>query len=96
MSILTALLKYVPAILSLKQVAEVYKEDVGEEKPLWLSRRVVGAVITLISAVVLAVYGVDISGDAAALTDAVVAVGSGASAVYGIVMTIVGYVKREK
>ena len=90
-------LKYLPLILKFKNVAEVYKEETGQGKPFYMSRRFIGLVITVIFAVTTIWTGVTVD-DALSLpiVDSIVAIVTAVITLYGIVLGIIGQVKKVK
>lgn len=90
-------LKFLPLILKGKQVAEVYREETGTGKPIYLSRRFVGTVITLIGAGASMYFGVSLDENIlSSLTDNMVSIISAGVALYGAILGIIGIVKRKK
>lgn len=90
-------LKYLPLLLKGKQVADVYRAETGAGKPIYLSRRFVGTVIVLIGAVASMYFGVSLDENIiSSLTDNAVSVISAGVALYGVILGIVGIVKRKK
>lgn len=90
-------LKFIPLILKGKNVADVYQEETGSGKPIYLSRRFVGTVIVLIGAGASMYFGVSLDENIlSSLTDNVVSVISAGVALYGVILGIVGIIKRKK
>lgn len=90
-------LKYLSLILRFRNVAEVYKEETGEGKPFYYSRRFIGLVITVIFAVVTMKTGIVLDDNLSALiADNVVSVITALVALYGVVLGIIGHFKRSK
>src|SRR3990167_10626230 len=80
-------LRYLPLILKFKNIAEVYKEETGQGKPFYLSRRFIGLVITAIFAIITIWTGVTID-DVLSLpiADNIVAITTAVIALYGVVL----------
>ncbi len=90
-------LKFLPLILKGKQVADVYQEEVGQGKPIYLSRRFVGTVIVLIGAGASKYFGVSLDENVlSSLTDSTVSLISAGVTLYGVILSIIGIVKRKK
>ena len=89
------LLRYLPLILKFKNIAEVYKEETGQGKPFYLSRRFIGLVITAIFAIITIWTGVTID-DVLSLpiADNIVAITTAVIALYGVVLGIIGQIKK--
>ena len=88
-------LKYLPLILKFKNISEVYQEETGQGKPFYMSRRFIGLVITVIFAIVTIWTGVTVD-DAISLqiADNIVAVITAVITLYGVVLGIIGQVKK--
>lgn len=94
------ILKYLKLILSFRQVSEVYREDNGKDKPFTLTRRFWGILISTLSGLVLVATGVEIpaealAGDISAVWDNINAVIPHVTAIYGVVMVIIGEIKKK-
>ena len=89
------ILKYLPLILKFKNISAVYQEETGQGKPFYMSRRFIGLVITVIFAIVTIWTGVTID-DAVSLqiADNIVAVITAIITLYGVVLGIIGQVKK--
>jgi len=88
-------LRYLPLILKFKNISEVYREETGQGKPFYMSRRFIGLVITVIFAIVTIWTGVTVD-DAISLqiADNIVAVITAVITLYGVVLGIIGQVKK--
>lgn len=90
-------LKYLSLILRFRNVAEVYKEETGEGKPFYLSRRFIGLLITIIFAIVTVRTGITIDEALSAqIAEHVVSLITALVALYGIILTVIGHFKRTK
>lgn len=90
-------LKYLPLILKFKNVSEVYKEETGDGKPFYLSRRFIGLLITIIFAIVTVKTGITVDEALSAqIAEHVVSIITALVALYGIVLGIIGHFKRTK
>src|SRR3989304_2012205 len=89
------ILKYLSLILRFKNISEVYQEETGQGKPFYMSRRFIGLVITVIFAITTIWTGVTVD-DAISLqiADNIVAVITALIALYGVVLGIIGQVKK--
>ena len=88
-------MNYWKQILLLKSVAEAYEAEKGTGKPLYLSRRFVGAVLALVAGYIACKKGITIDATAVqTLSDNVVAIIGGCISAYGIVMHVVGQVQK--
>ena len=90
-------LKYLPLILQFKQVATAYEAEKGKEKPFYLTRRFIGAVIASVGAVAAYFGGVTISpeimDEITANLETVLATGV---TLYGLIMAVVGLLTKKK
>lgn len=90
-------LKYLSLILRFRNVAEVYKEETGEGKPFYLSRRFIGLLITIIFAIVTVRTGITIDEALSAqIAEHVVSLITALVALYGIILTVIGHFTRTK
>lgn len=90
-------LKFIPLLLRGKGIADAYKEEVGTGKPIYLSRRFVGLVIVLLGAIASMYFGVTLDeGILSSLTDNLLSVISAGVALYGVILSIIGVIKRKK
>lgn len=89
--------KYLKLIGLLKNAQDAYREDTGKDKPWYLSRRFIGALLALPCAVATIQLGITIDNDAVkTLVDNIPTLISGSIAVYGVVMHIVGQFDKAK
>ena len=89
--------KYLPVLLKFKNVAEIYKDEQGKNKPAIISRRFVGAVIILIGAYLGVRYGISAEiFNIEQITEHLMSIIGSITILYGIVMTVVGYIKKSK
>ncbi len=88
------LFKYFWLIGTLRQVAGVYRKEKGKPKPIFLSRRMIGAIFIAGSVMLARLADVEIGAkEVTQLSDyAFELIGGG----YGLVMLMVGIWKREK
>ena len=90
-------LKFLPLILKGKQVADVYRDETGAGKPIYLSRRFVGTIVTLIGVLASMYFSVSLDENIlASLSDNVVSVISAGVTLYGVILGIIGVIKRKK
>lgn len=90
-------LKYLPAILKFRQVSTIYQEETGKDKPFYVSRRFIGAVITAIGAILSIYLGVKIDENLlSTLSDNVETLITAIVALYGLIMLIIGHIKRQE
>jgi len=92
--------KYLKFILTFREVADVYREDNGKNKPFTLTRRFWGVLISAISGIVMVATGVSIpaealAGDISIVWDNINAVIPHVTAVYGVVMAVIGEIKKK-
>ena len=90
-------IKYLPLLLKFKNISDVYKEETGENKSWWLSRRFFGVVIIAIFAFLSIQFGFDMSAlSPDVIANHIVNAVQAFIGLYGIIMVIVGYFKRKK
>mgnify|MGYP001600106607 CR=1 FL=1 len=90
-------LKYIPLILKGKSIADAYNEEVGQGKPVYLSRRFVGTVVALAGAGASLYFDVSLDENVlSSITDNMVSAISAGVTLYGVVLGIVGIIKRKK
>lgn len=92
------LLRYIPRILFLfKDVTKAIRNDKGQDRPKYLSRRVIGAVLLLVATISGIALKVEISPaiieNITEHLDTAIVAGIG---LWGLIMEIVGIVKRKK
>jgi len=97
MPTLILLLKYLPALLKMKDVAADVRAETGAEKPAIVSRRAVGGVVAVVLGAVAVYTGTEMSGtQSAQITDNIMSVISACGALYGAAMVIVGQIRKGK
>ena len=97
MSSIFLFFKYLPVLLKFKSVADIYKDEQGKNKPAIISRRFVGAVIILIGAYLGVRYGISAEMfNVEQITEHLMSIISSVTLLYGIIMGIIGYIKRSK
>lgn len=88
-------LKYLSLILRFRNVAEVYKEETGNDKPWYYSRRFIGLVLTVIGSVVAIRTGVTIDDNTITMAaDNLVTIITAGVSLFGAVLGIVGHFKK--
>lgn len=91
------LLKYLPLLLRGKGIADIYREETGQGKPIYLSRRFVGAVVVVIFAALTTYTGISIDeGLSLQVADNTATIITAVITLYGIILGIVGHFKRQK
>ncbi len=88
-------MRYLKLLLLLRNVSTVYEEEKGKGKPVYLSRRFVGMVLTLVSAILYLTYGVELA-DIESTAEAIVTLLTVLGTLYGAVMAIVGQIRRNR
>ena len=89
--------KYILLILEFKNVAQAYAEETGKEKPFWLSRRFIGAVITACGAAATVYFGITVPQDTLSeIATTIETILSAAVTLYGLALTVVGLIKKRK
>jgi hypothetical protein len=90
-------LKYLPLILKFKNVSDAYEAEKGGDKPFWLTRRFIGAVIASIGAVAAYLGGITISPEILdEITKSLETVMATGVTLYGLIMAIVGMLTKKK
>lgn len=88
------LLKYWWMVGTFRQVAEVYREEQGKNKPLFISRRFMGVVCVAIALALAKFQVAEVSEQEANLVaDYLIEIIAG---IYGLIQLVVGIWKREK
>ena len=91
------LIKWLPALLKGKDVAEAYKAETGKNKPAIVSKRFIGTVVVLASAIVSIQYGVTLDADVLnKLTGSLTDLATASTTVYGLVIVIKGVFDAKK
>lgn len=90
-------LKYLPLVSLMQNVSDTYKEGTGKDRPAYLSRRFIGALIVAVGAFLSIQSGMTIDQNILDQiienTDRLISAGI---ALYGLIVVIVGVVKRKK
>jgi len=97
-------LKYYKLLAQWKDVAKVFKEENGTDKPWYVSRRFFGAALTFIGIVVYTVFNVSLDQDSLnLLANNLETIGKQAeviipaiASIYGIITSIVGSIMKSK
>ena len=91
------LLKFVPLVALGKDVRASVNEESGKDRPFWLSRRFVGSVLTLIAGFAAIQFGVKLDAETIThLTDNITQLATTIMTLWGLVVTVIGYVKKQK
>jgi len=89
--------KYLKLIGLFRNVADAYEEHTGKDRPAYLSRRFIGALIILIGAGLSLHFGVKIDeGILTNITEGLDRIVCACIVLYGAVMEVIGIVKRKK
>lgn len=89
--------KYLKLIGLFKNCDKAYKGHTGKDRPAYLSRRFVGAVVLLVGTALSVYFGVEIDKELLGMiTDNIGKIVGAGIILYGGVMEIVGIVKRER
>ncbi len=89
--------KYLISILKFKDITDTYKEETGSDKPWYLSRRFIGTIIAIIAGVLFASQGIVISETQIQLiVDGFITIIPALVSLYGIIMGVVGQIKKKK
>lgn len=95
--VLALIIKYVPAILAFKDIADVFKTEQGSDKPFYLSQRFWGVLIGGISVVASIVSGITFSPETIrGLSEAIPALIMAGSVIYGTVLAVKGYLDARR
>lgn len=90
------MLKYIWILLTFRQVAEAYEAEKGKEKPFYLTRRFIGALVLVGTTAVTQFLGVELEFDRENLLNNIELITASGSAIYGTVLAIVGQLRRRK
>ena len=89
-------LKYIPLLLRFKDVTEVFKEETGKDKPWYMSRTFLGSAIAFIFTCLAVFFGIVVdAGTIEIIVNNVSTIISGVVAVYGIILTLIGQIKKK-
>jgi hypothetical protein len=89
-------LKYIPLLLKFKDVTDVYKKETGENKPWYISRTFFGSAIAFIFTCLAVFFGLVVDANTVAIVaDNAYTISSAIVALYGIIMTFVGQIKKK-
>jgi len=89
-------LKYIPLLLRFKDVTEVYKEETGENKPWYMSRTFLGSAIAFIFTCLAVFFGIVVdAGTIEIVVNNISTIISAIVALYGIIMTFIGQIKKK-
>ena len=86
---------YLKLLLMLRNVSHVYEEEKGTGKPVYLSRRFVGVVLTLASAILYLTYGVELA-EIESTAEGIVTLLTALGTLYGTIMAVVGQIRRRR
>lgn len=90
-------LKYLPLLLKLKDIAEVYKQETGENKPWYLSRTFVGSIIAFVFTCLTVFLGIEFDqGQITFLTDNISTMITTGIALYGVIMSFIGQIFKKQ
>ena len=93
-------LKFLPLVMMFKDVTDAMqaaKKDATADRPWFLSRRFVGAVMTVVFAVISIASGVTLDANVvSSITDSAFAMVSSGGVLYGLILLIVGAIKAKK
>jgi hypothetical protein len=98
------IIKYIKVLLKFKDVRKIYKEENGTDKPGWASRRFIGAAILFIGILLQTFFGIELdnktltslSDNFGTLTGAARVVIPVGVQLYGLILAIVGAVKKSQ
>ena len=89
-------LKYLPLLARLKDARAAYQEEQGKDN-WFLSRKFVGAIVTLIGAFLTIQFGVTLdAGFLQNLTNSIETIGTAGVALYGAIMFLVSALKKKE
>lgn len=89
--------KYLKLLGRFRNVTNAYEKETGKARPAYLSRRFAGAVVVFIGAALSHHFGVEINENILTnVTESIERIVAAAFVLYGLVMEIVGIVKRKK
>ena len=90
-------LKYLSLLLQGRSIAVAYKEETGAGKPAYLSRRFIGVVATFIGLAVSTYFGITLDANIiASISDSISTIISALVVLYGLLMVIVGIIRKGK
>jgi len=90
-------LKYLPLIGKFDDISVAYKEETGKDRPAYLSRRFVGAIVALTGATLAVIFGVTLDANMIEeVTKNIETMVSAGITLYGIVLAVYGLLKKKK
>ncbi len=89
-------LRFLPLIMKGKSIADAYRDETGQDKPFYMSRRFIGAAIAFIGAALGIASGIQLDANVLdSITGNVEVLISAGIALYGGILAIVGVVKKQ-
>lgn len=89
--------KYLKLLGRFRNVTDAYEGETGKKRPPYLSRRFVGALVIFVGGVLALQFDVKIDENILTnITESIEKITAAAIVLYGLVMEIVGIVKRKK
>ena len=89
--------KYLKLLGRFRDIESTYKEETGKARPAYLSRRFVGALVIFVGAALSLYFGVEIVENILSnITESIEKVVATGIVLYGLILEIVGIVKRKK
>lgn len=89
--------KYLKLLGRFRDIEATYKEETGKGRPPYLSRRFVGALVIFVGAALSLHFGVEIDENILTnITESIEKIVATGIVLYGLVMEVVGIVKRKK
>lgn len=90
-------LKFLPLVLKFKDISEAYQSATGKDRPAYLSRRFVGALLVLLGAIASIALGVQIDENVVmSVTNGLDTLIAGGITLYGAILAIIGQIKAKK
>lgn len=89
--------KYLKLLGRFRDIEKTYKEETGKTRPAYLSRRFVGVLVVFIGAVLCLQFDIKIDENILTnITESIEKIIAACIVLYGLVMEVVGIVKRKK
>lgn len=89
-------LKFLPLVMMLKDVSDAYQSETAQNRPFYLSRRFIGALLAIVGAALSIALGVTIDANiASSITDSIITIVTAGMSLWGAVVGVIGVIKKK-